>query len=318
MELIRGLHNLAPRHRGCVATIGAFDGVHLGHRALLAQLITRGRELSLPSAVVCFEPLPREYFAPREAPPRLMSFREKFIELRRLGVDRLLRIRFDEHFRSVTAEAFIEQIVVQGLGVRHLVVGDDLRFGAGRSGDTTMLRAAGEHYGFAVGDIPSVISGGARVSSSRIREALQASDFLLAEELLGYPYRMSGKVVFGRQLGRTLGVPTANLELHRSRAPMSGVYAVEVTGAADNRVQGVANVGTRPTIGDRDKALLEVHLLDFSGDLYGRHVDVVFRHKIRDELKFSSVEELTGHIRADIRAGRRWFEGRPDAAQGVE
>ena len=318
MELIRGLHNLAPRHRGCVATIGAFDGVHLGHRALLAQLITRGRELSLPSAVVCFEPLPREYFAPREAPPRLMSFREKVIELRRLGVDRLLRIRFDEHFRSVTAEAFIEQIIVQGLGVRHLVVGDDLRFGAGRSGDTTMLRAAGEQYGFAVGDIPSVISGAARVSSSRIREALQASDFLLAEELLGYPYRMSGKVVFGRQLGRTLGVPTANLELHRSRAPMSGVYAVEVTGAADHRVQGVANVGTRPTIGDRDKALLEVHLLDFSGDLYGRHVDVVFRHKIRDELKFSSVEELTGHIRADIQAGRRWFEGRPGAAQGVE
>lgn len=315
MELIRGLHNLRPRHRGCVATIGALDGVHLGHRALLAQLMSVGRERELPSVVICFEPLPREFFAPREAPARLMSFREKFIELRALGIDRVLRVRFDERFRSLSAEAFIEQIFVQGLGVRYLVVGDDLRFGAGRSGDTALLRSAGERAGFAVGDIPSVMVDGARVSSSRIRQSLQAHDFALAERLLGYPYRMSGKVIYGRQLGRTLGLPTANLELHRTRAPMSGVYAVEVSGVAGHPVQGVANVGTRPTIGDREKALLEVHLLDFSGELYGRHIDVVFRHKIRDELKFNSVAELTRHIQADIVAGREWFAQRSLSGQ---
>jgi riboflavin kinase/FMN adenylyltransferase len=307
MELIRGMHNLASRHRGCVATMGAFDGVHWGHRAVLKQLIDKGRELALPTVVICFEPLPREFFAPREAPPRLMSFREKLVVLRQLGLDRVLRIRFDERFRSLAAEDFIEQIFVQGLGVRHLVVGDDLRFGAGRRGDIVMLRAAGANNGFEVGDTASVMMDGARVSSSRIRKALEDNDLELAQGLLGYPYQMSGKVVYGRQLGRTLGLPTANLELHRSRAPMSGVYAVDVLGAAGQLVQGVANVGTRPTIGDREKALLEVHLLDFNGDLYGRHIDVIFRHKIREELKFDSIDELKRRIEEDISVARQWF-----------
>ena len=307
MELIRGLHNLRPRHRGCVGTIGAFDGVHLGHRALLRKLLERGCELGLPSVVICFEPLPREYFAPVDAPARLMSFREKVVALRALGVDRVLRISFDEEFRSQAATAFIENIFVQGLGIQYIVVGDDLRFGAGREGDVVMLREAGLKHGFDVADTASVMVDHERVSSSRIRQALENADFALAERLLGYPYSMTGRVVYGRQLGRTLGIPTANLELHRSKAPMAGVYAVEVLGVDGCPLRGVANVGVRPTVGDRSKALLEVHLLDFDGDLYGKCIDVIFRHKIRAEQKFASLDELKARVTDDIEASRQWF-----------
>jgi riboflavin kinase/FMN adenylyltransferase len=307
MELIRGLHSLKPLHRACVGTIGAFDGVHLGHQTLLHRLMQKGRELDLPAVVICFEPLPREFFAPVAAPPRLMSFREKLVALRALGVDRLLRINFNERFRAISADAFIESVFVQGLGIKYVVVGDDLRFGAGRKGNATSLRAAGEHYGFEVADTPSVLVDGERVSSSRIRHALENADFVLAERLLGRPYGMTGKVCYGRQLGRTLGVPTANVELHRMNSPIAGVYAVEVAGIDGRLYHGVANVGMRPTIADRSKAILEVHLFDFNGDIYGKSIDVVFRHKIRDERKFSSLVELKKNIRADIEASRHWF-----------
>jgi len=309
MELIRGLHNLRPRHRGCVATVGAFDGVHRGHQTLLRELTQQGAGLGLASVVICFEPLPREFFAPHSSPARLMNFREKFTALKGLGIDRLLRIGFDERFRAVSAEDFIQRVFVQGLGVRYVVAGDDLRFGAGRGGDIDVLRAAGTVHGFDVADTPSVLVDGQRVSSSRIRRALERGDFGQAERLLGRPYTMSGKVMLGRQLGRTLGVPTANLELHRTRAPMAGVYAVEVAGFDGQGYQGVANVGLRPTVGDRSKALLEVHIFDFDGHLYGRHIDVMFRHKIRDERKFDSLDELKRWIAADIQASRAWFAG---------
>lgn len=307
MELVRGLHNLRPRHRGCVATIGAFDGVHHGHRAVIAHLLEKSEELQLPATVIVFEPLPREYLAPAEAPARLMSFREKFRDLKALGIDRVLRIKFDESLRNMPAGAFIEDVLVVGLGVKYIVVGDDLRFGRDRQGDYHLIKAYGEQSGYEVMHTDTLGLDGERVSSTRIREALEAADFELVEELLGRPYSISGKVIYGQQYGRQIGVPTANLELHRFRAPLAGVYAVEVIGLSPDVLYGVANVGTRPTVGDLTKAILEVHLLNFDRDIYGRTIEVVFRHKIRDERKFDSLDDLQANINADIETGRQFF-----------
>lgn len=307
MELIRGLHNLRPRHRGCVATIGAFDGVHYGHQAILKQLVAKGRELNLPSVVIVFEPLPREYFAPLQSPARLTSFRERYLALKACGVDRILRIRFDEVFSRISADDFIQQVIVDGLGIRYIVVGDDLRFGRDRCGDYALLKEAGDKFGFEVVDTATLEFDGDRVSSTRVRKALEESDFELAERLLGRPYAICGKVVLGQQLGRTLGSPTANLQLRRYRAAMSGVYAVEVTGLDDRVIAGVANVGTRPTVDDGISAILEVHLLNFNEDIYGKMIQVNFRKKIRDEKKFSSLDELKENIHADIDYGKRYF-----------
>lgn len=308
MELIRGLHNLRPRHLGCVATIGAFDGVHRGHQAVIGQLLEKSAELGLPSVVIVFEPLPREYFAPLNAPARLSSFREKFEALAALGVDRVLRIRFTEHLQTMSAQDFIDAIFVKGLAVAHVVLGDDFRFGNDREGDFQLLAAQGERYGFDVKPTATCMSGGERVSSTRIREALDIAEFDLAEDLLGKPFSIAGKVVYGRQLGRSLGFPTANMELHRLRAPLSGVYTVEVFGAGLNRARGVANVGTRPTVNESIKANLEVHLLDRDIDLYGQRIEVVFRHKLREELKFDSIDELKENIARDVDNARTWFE----------
>lgn len=307
MELIRGLHNLRPRHRGCVATIGAFDGVHRGHQAVLKRLIEKGRKLQLPVTVVLFEPLPREFFAPLQSPARLMSFHEKFIALRELGIDRVLRIRFDRALSEMGAEEFVSRVFVDGLDARYIVVGDDLHFGKNRAGDFAFLQEAGARFGFDVVATQSVVEDGERVSSTRIRAALEQSDFALAEELLGRPYSISGRVMFGQQLGRTIGVPTANLNLRRLRAPLSGVYAVEIKGAGPHVLRGVANVGTRPTIGDLTKAILEVHIFDFSGNLYHRNISVVFRKKLRDEIKFDSLDRLKQQIESDMAAGRDYF-----------
>jgi riboflavin kinase/FMN adenylyltransferase len=307
MELIRGLHNLRPRHHGCVATIGAFDGVHLGHQAVIRHLLEKAEELALPSLIIVFEPLPREYFSPLKAPARLMSFWEKCRALEALGVDRLLRIRFNEQFRGMSAQQFVDDIFVAGLGVRYVVLGDDFRFGAGRQGDIEFIREQGERYGFEAGSTPTFTVDGDRVSSTRIREALEAADFAKAEALLGRPYSISGRVIFGRQLGRSLGTPTANLELRRLRAPLSGVYAVEVSGGELGRVPGVANVGVRPTVDDSIRANLEVHILDREVQLYGQHIEVIFRGKLREEQKFGSVEELQENIARDIEQTRAWF-----------
>ncbi len=306
MELIRGLHNLRPHHSGCVSTIGAFDGVHLGHQAVLEALIAKGREMNLLTAVVVFEPLPREYFSPKQAPPRLMSFREKFAALRDLGIDIVLRIRFTPTFREMEADEFIHRVFVTGLEARYIVVGDDLHFGRDRSGDLAVLRAAGKKYGFEVAATSTLLAGTERVSSTRIRNTLEAGEFVEAEALLGRPYSITGRVMVGKQLGRQLGVPTANLKLNRLRAAMAGVYAVEVE-VLGSVVYGVANVGTRPTVDDGLTAILEVHLLDFKKDIYGKTIKVIFRHKIRDEKKFSSLEELTENIHKDIVIGRAFF-----------
>lgn len=306
MELIRGLHNLRPRHRGCVATIGAFDGVHLGHQTVLRQLIAKGRELGLPSVVIIFEPLPREYFAREQAPARLTNLREKVRVMRRLGVDRLLVIRFCDKIRQMSAMEFIDHVFVESLGIRYLVVGDDLRFGHDRQGDYKLLAKVAAERGYEVADTDTLELSEARISSTRLREALEQADFALAEQLLGRPYDITGRVIYGRQLGRTLGIPTANLMLHRYRAPLSGVFAVEVMGAAGEPVPGVANVGTRPTV-DGIKALLEVHLFDWQGNLYGKTISVAFRKKLREEQKFGSIDELKINIERDIQNARAYF-----------
>jgi len=309
MELIRGLHNLRPRHHGCVATIGAFDGVHLGHQAVIRHLLEQSSELALPSLIIVFEPLPREYFSPLQAPARIMSFWEKCREMEQLGVDRLLRIRFNEQFSGMSAQRFVDDIFVAGLGVRYVVLGDDFRFGAGREGDIAFIREQGLRYGFEAGSTPTFAVDGERVSSTRIREALENADFAKAEALLGRPYSISGRVIVGRQLGRSLGTPTANMELRRLRAPLSGVYAVEVSGGGLDRVPGVANVGVRPTVDDSIRANLEVHILDQEVALYGRHIEVTFRLKLREEQKFDSVNELQENIARDIEKTRAWFDG---------
>lgn len=306
MEIIRGLHSLRPRHRGCVTTIGAFDGVHRGHQAVLQQLIDKGRELGLPTVVVVFEPLPREYFAPKQAPARLMSFREKFKAMSELGIDRLLRIRFTPTFREMGAREFINQIFVEGLDARYVIVGDDLRFGRDRGGNFDLLKQQGKAKGFDVVATSTLLADGERVSSTRIRKALEDCDFALAENLLGRPFSIAGRVIKGQQLGRELGTPTANIELRRLRAPLSGVYSVEVI-IAGECYQGVANIGTRPTVDDSLKAILEVHLLDFNRDIYYKNIEVIFRKKIREECKFESLDALKAQIFRDIQAARTCF-----------
>src|SRR5690554_1767815 len=306
MELIRGLHNIHPRHRGCVATIGAFDGVHLGHQTVFAKLNEKARELNLPSLVITLEPLPREFFAPKKAPARVMSFREKYVALKEQGIDRVLRVHFTRELSMVSAEDFISDIFHDKLDIKFVVVGDDLRFGHERRGDFNLIKRMGGQLGFGVSDTNTLTDGGERVSSTRIRKALENADFALAEDLLGRPYSITGKVIYGQQLGRTIGVPTANLQLHRIKAALSGVYAVEVN-LAGKLYPGVANVGTRPTINDSLKAILEVHLLDFKQNIYGKTLEVIFRKKIRDEQKFASLELLKSAIENDIATAKTYF-----------
>lgn len=309
MELIRGLHNLRPRHRGCVATIGNFDGVHLGHQAVLGQLAEQAQALCLPSVVITFEPQPQEFFAPDTAPPRLTRFREKIQVLRRFSVDRVLCLVFNQSMASMPAEEFIRRVLNEGLGVRYLVVGDDFRFGGDRRGDFQMLRRVGQECGFDVVNMRTFSLGGERISSTRIREALTRGDLGAAEQLLGRPYRMSGRVAHGDKRGRIIGFPTANIFLHRISAPVEGVFAVEMFGIEGEPLPGVANVGSRPTV-DGTRSLLEVHLFDFSGDIYGRHVQIDFLSKIREERRFESFDALKRQIESDARQARAFFEAR--------
>jgi riboflavin kinase/FMN adenylyltransferase len=309
MELIHGLHNLRSRHRGCVATIGNFDGVHLGHQAVLGQLAERGTELGLPAVVVTFEPHPREFFARDTAPARLTRFREKVQALRRFSVARVVCLRFDQTLANMPAADFIQRLLVEGLAVHNLVVGDDFRFGKGREGDFAMLRAAGDAHGFQVAAMHTFNVDGERVSSTRIREALALDDLAMAEKLLGRPYRMCGRVVHGDERGRTIGFPTANIHLHRDSSPVNGVYAVEVFGLDEEPLAGVANVGTRPTLGGT-QSRLEVHLFDVDADIYGRYVHVDFLHKLRPEHRFASLEELVTQIRKDATEARAFHQAR--------
>ena len=308
MELVRGLHNLRPEHRGCAATIGSFDGIHLGHQAVLTQLAVQGRERQLPVTLITFEPQPREYFMPEEAPPRLTRFREKLEVLRHCGIDRVVCLRFNAYLASLTADEFIQRVMLDGLAVKYLVVGDDFRFGKGRIGDYALLQQAGKTHGFPVATMQTFNIGNHRVSSTRIRVALNEGDFNSAEALLGRPYWMSGRVAHGDKRGRTIGFPTANIFLHRNAVPVNGVFAVEMRGIDNRPIPGVANVGTRPTV-DGSRALLEVHLFDFNREIYGRHVQVSFLKKLRSERKFESFELLKRQIERDAEQARAFFTG---------
>ncbi|MEX2489722.1 MAG: bifunctional riboflavin kinase/FAD synthetase [Pseudomonadales bacterium] len=309
MEIIRGPINLKPRHQGSVVTIGNFDGVHRGHQAMLKQIREKAEELGVPSMLICFEPQPREFFDEFNAPARLTRFREKVELLEEHGLDLVFCFKFNDKTRSMTPERFVEFLTVD-IGVSALFVGDDFRFGHDRSGDFAQLQEAGEKYGFEVTNLHTLTYEDIRVSSTRIRECLAAGDFELAEKMLGHPYSIIGKVVHGNQLGNKLEAPTANIQLHRYRAPIDGVYAVEVE-RLNGRVPGVANVGVRPTLETKTPVpILEVHIFDFAERIYGRCVKVIFRHKIREEKKFDNLDQLKTAIHEDIQSARNYFATR--------
>jgi riboflavin kinase/FMN adenylyltransferase len=307
-EFIRGLHNLRPEHKGCVATIGSFDGVHLGHQAILRQLIELARTKSLPAVAIVFEPQPHEFFARDKAPARLMRLREKLEALWAAGIDKVLCLQFNESLRSLSAEQFIDRVLVQGLAVKHLVVGDDFRFGCDRKGDYALLQQKSRSGGFEVMDTHTLELGGGRISSTRIRQLLESGDFVAAQALLGKPYSIYGRVVYGKQLGRQLGVPTANVQLRRYRSPLHGVFAVTAIFKDKTCVQGVANVGVRPTVNGLSKPLLEVHLFNFSRDIYGAVIDVKFHKKLRDEQKFESLDALKAQLQTDIENAKTYLK----------
>ncbi|GAB2180544.1 bifunctional riboflavin kinase/FAD synthetase [Denitratisoma sp. agr-D3] len=291
-------------------TIGNFDGVHLGHQAMLRQLRARADALGVPAAVLTFEPHPREVFAPELAPARLTSLREKLALLESCGVDQVYLFRFNRQQAAMTAEDFIEDVLWQRLAVRHVIIGDDFRFGRERRGDLVMLQAYGRQYGFSAEALSTVECEGLRVSSSAVREALAESDLAKAALLLGRPYAIAGRVVHGDKIGRTLGYPTANVQLKRKRVPMKGVYAVTVSGLDKRQLAGAASIGVRPTVAQGLKPVLEVHLLDFAQDIYGAHVTVHFQHRLRDEVKFDSFDALKHQIGLDVQATQDYFAGR--------
>ena len=319
MRLIRGAASIERAHKDCVATVGSFDGIHRGHQKILGKLTQLARACSRPSCVVVFEPLPGEFFSRKAAPARLQTaparlqtaparlqtLEEKLDCLKPLGIDQVLCLPFNHHLRALTADHFIQEILVEGLAVRHLLVGDDFRFGCDRKGCLESLQAAGAEHGFAVEKTPTCMLAGERISSTRIRQLLARGDFATAARLLGRPFTMSGRVQPGRKLGRELGVPTANLATQRQCSPIRGVCAVRVRieGQQDWH-NGVANLGCRPTVDGTDE-VLEVHLLDFEGDLYGRRLEVSFVQRLRDEKKFDGIAALKAAIAVDIAHARQ-------------
>ena len=303
VTFVRNLDALKARNRRSVISIGSFDGVHLGHQSVLTSVLKRARENDLTSVVTTFEPQPKEFFGDERAPARLMRLREKIESLLAFGVERVVCLRFNRELRNLSASEFIKRVLSRGLGVKHLIIGDDFRFGCDRSGDIFMLRDFSARYSYKVEDTETLQVNGERISSTLVRKLIESSDFIKAKQLLGRAFAITGRVVHGQHLGRTLGFPTANVHLHRNRAPLSGVFAVRVY-VGDRKYFGAANVGVRPTIGDSVKPILEVHLLDFSGDLYTQFITVEFLHKVREERKFDGLEELVSRITRDVRAIR--------------
>ena len=293
-----------------VLTIGNFDGLNRGHQAVLARLAAEAQRLRLPSSLLTFEPHPREFFAPDQAPARLTSLREKLELVEQCGVDRVYVCRFDAKLAAYSAQQFIQSILIDGLATRHLIVGDDFRFGRGRAGDFTLLAEAGREGGFNAEAMPTIEWRGERVSSSAVRDSLEAGAMEHAARLLGRPYRIAGRVVGGDQLGRQLGYPTANVQLKRRKVPLLGVFAVAVSGIATLPWPGAASLGVRPTVAAGLQPALEVHLLDYHGSLYGSHVSVEFLHKLRDQVKFASLDALKAQIALDVETTRTYFASR--------
>ncbi|MDH5621482.1 MAG: bifunctional riboflavin kinase/FAD synthetase [Gammaproteobacteria bacterium] len=305
MKLVRHLRNFpyAELAEGSIVTIGSFDGVHLGHQQLLDKVLSLSRTKSLPSVVMSFEPTPKEFFALTNPPARLMRFREKFDVLEQYGIDIFYCPRFNPAMRDIPAAAFIRQILVHGLNARHIVVGDDFQFARKREGSITDLLRTRQALQFDVDRVPSIIKEGVRVSSTEIRAALKEGNLSRAAILLGRPYRMSGRIVRGRQVGRTLGFATANVDVRRRQSAVMGIFAVRVSGLAEGSVDGVASVGTRPTF-DLTKPVLEVHLFNFDRDIYGEYIHVDFVAHLRDEEKFECIDELVAQMRRDAENAR--------------
>ena len=310
MDWYRDLGNAAHGKASVVVAIGNFDGFHLGHQQLIKTLKVRSKELSLKSTVVTFEPHPQTYFQPDVRLSRLSSVREKLELFRDYGVERVIALRFNEQLASLSAEDFVRKYLVESLSVSHVVVGYDFGFGAGRSGTAEDLQALGDAYGFGVSRVAAVSIDGEKIGSTRVREVLQSGNLTLAARLLGRPYAISGRVLYGDQRGRTWGFPTANLLVERRNPPLRGVFAVEVGGVEEGLLPGVANLGFRPTVGG-NRLLLEVHLINFSGTFYGDRVRVIFRKRIRAETKFDSFDALKDQIHKDTQAAAAWLTENP-------
>jgi riboflavin kinase / FMN adenylyltransferase len=303
MELIRGLLNIRERQRGCVVTIGTYDGIHLGHRALLDRTKEHSARLSAPTVLLTFEPMPREYLNPEAPPARLTSLRERWRVLEGMSLDSVLVLRFGEGLRNLSGEAFAT-LLARNLAARAVVVGHDFRFGCNGEATAPMLAEAGRRLGFSVDVVPPVTLDGERVSSSGVRDALGRGEFEIAKRRLGRPYTMRGRVVPGQRLGRDIGFPTANLRIERRRAPLKGIFAVRVHGIGVAPLAGVASLGTRPTVGGVH-TLLEVHLFDFAADIYGREIEVEFVAKLREEEHFPTLDALVEQIHRDAAQARR-------------
>jgi riboflavin kinase/FMN adenylyltransferase len=315
MEVVRGLHNLRARHRGCVLTIGAFDGVHRGHQEMIRILRERAAKRAVPATVLSFEPMPREYFAKVDPPARLTRFREKVQAFAAYGVERFVCARFDERLRSMEPESFVEEVLVGALGVKHLVVGHDFKFGRNLRGTFATLLETSARLGFEVTEVPAYSLDGERVSSSRVRELLARGDLSGAARLLGRPYGMTGKVIHGGKLGRKLGFPTANIRLHRRTPPLKGVFAARVSGGPLKNAPAVASLGTRPAVNGRE-LLLEAHVFDFEGDLYREYVHVDFIARLRDEQWFPDLDALVEQMQRDATQARSILASERRTADG--
>ena len=302
--------------RPIALTIGNFDGVHLGHQAILRRLRDAATELGCPACVMTFEPHPREFFAPDQAPTRLTSLREKLELLEREGVDRVYICRFNFDFARVTAQDFIQCILKESLDVRWLLVGDDFRFGARRAGDSAMLRTAGRALSFEVAEMPSVDVSGLRVSSTAVREFLARGQLVDAARLLGRSYSISGRVVRGDQIGRKLGFPTANVQMKHNRPPLFGIFIAQMHGLPEGTLAGAASLGVRPTVTGAGRPVLEIHLFDLDREIYGTHVQIEFLERLREERKYADLKALTSQIALDVEQARGWFERR-DARQAL-
>lgn len=311
MKVFRGLPNAAAR-APCALAIGNFDGVHLGHQALLARLRIAATRLQLDAAVMTFEPHPRAFFAQRlgdasKAPTRIANLRDNLDYLTSAGVDKVIVEHFNAHFAALSPIAFIEKILVEGMHVKWLMVGEDFRFGAKRAGDIHTLLEAGKKYGFELEVMPVVEDKGVRISSSAVRTALANGDFLQVENLLGRPYQISGHVIHGQKLGRSLGFPTLNLRIAHHRPALQGIFVVQVHGLAAQPLQGVASLGVRPTVDDSGRVLLETHVFDYKGDAYGKLVQIEFLSKLRDEVKYADLPSLVDAINQDAQNARAFF-----------